>query len=269
MLLTQTLLHCPHISAVCDHWTNHDKLLFVRKSLKKKVCFYIAQFPVLWTAQSALHFTPQTCSFRHQLGFSGKHSSHASITRKDYSLIINSSTVYSQGLIYTAERTGGSWKEQKCPNFETVAKWIFIFQLGLLIFPYCPTFSTIMFYRFCFQYFRDFLSQWPDITPHMFHSDLILFVTPFFSLWGLMQYILILYFNLCWLAFLAVPIDCVDSNRTLYIYHTYHSDDIVMANFLEFPGKLHMLFYCDVLYWTRRVPVRGNHQCVWFVWNIG
>ena len=36
---------------------------------------YIAQYPVRWTAQSALHFTPwQTCSFRHQLNFCGKHS---------------------------------------------------------------------------------------------------------------------------------------------------------------------------------------------------
>ena len=42
---------------------------------KVKVCFYVAQHPVRWTAQNALHFTPwQTCSFRHQLGFSVKHS---------------------------------------------------------------------------------------------------------------------------------------------------------------------------------------------------
>ena len=34
---------------------------------------------------SPLHFTSwQTCS--HKLGFSGKHSSHAAITREDYSL---------------------------------------------------------------------------------------------------------------------------------------------------------------------------------------
>ena len=49
-----------------------------------KVCFYIAQYPVRWTAQSALHFTTwQTCSFRHQLGFSGKHSSHAALRAKN------------------------------------------------------------------------------------------------------------------------------------------------------------------------------------------
>ena len=51
------------------------------------VCLYKAQYPVRWTAQSALHVTPwQTCSFRHQLDFSGKHSSHAAITSEDYSL---------------------------------------------------------------------------------------------------------------------------------------------------------------------------------------
>ena len=47
------------------------------------ICFY----PVRWPAHSTLHFTPwHTCSFRHQLDICGKHSSHAEITRKDYSL---------------------------------------------------------------------------------------------------------------------------------------------------------------------------------------
>ena len=58
---------------------------------KSKVCFYIAQYPARYIAQSALHlclhFNPwQTCSFRHQLDFSGKHTGHAAITREDYSL---------------------------------------------------------------------------------------------------------------------------------------------------------------------------------------
>ena len=49
-------------------------------------------YPVRWTAQSALHFNPwQTCLFQHQLNFSVKW-------------------------------TGSSWRERKCPNFETVAK---------------------------------------------------------------------------------------------------------------------------------------------------
>ena len=57
-----------------------------------KGMFYIVQYPVHWTAQSALHFAPplpptrQTYSFRHQLCFSGEHSIHAAITRNDYSL---------------------------------------------------------------------------------------------------------------------------------------------------------------------------------------
>ena len=56
--------------------------------IETKVCFYIAQYHVCLTAQSALHFTPwQTCSFRHQLDFSRKHSSHAAIMCEAYSLI--------------------------------------------------------------------------------------------------------------------------------------------------------------------------------------
>ena len=42
----------------------------------KTVMLYMAQYPVRWTTQSALHFGPWlTCSFRHQLRFSGKQSS--------------------------------------------------------------------------------------------------------------------------------------------------------------------------------------------------
>ena len=69
-----------------------------------KGSFYIAQYPVRWTAQRALHFCLpwQTCSFRHQLGFSGKHSSQAAITRQGLITHI-ATTVYSQVLIYTAE----------------------------------------------------------------------------------------------------------------------------------------------------------------------
>ena len=52
-----------------------------------KVCFYILHYPVCWAAQSTLNSTTlQTCSFRHQLDFSGKHSNHAAITLNDYSL---------------------------------------------------------------------------------------------------------------------------------------------------------------------------------------
>ena len=48
--------------------------------------FYIAQYPVRWAAQSALHFFAFPDRPVHSdtvLGFSGKHSSHAAITRND------------------------------------------------------------------------------------------------------------------------------------------------------------------------------------------
>ena len=60
----------------------------------------------------------RTCSFRHQLDFSLKHSRHAAITRNDYSTTFTqlSTAVYSQALIYTAQSTGASWREQKMPK---------------------------------------------------------------------------------------------------------------------------------------------------------
>ena len=78
----------------------------------KKVGFYIAQYPV-----RSLFLSWQTCSFRHQLGFSWKHSSHAAIAQRLFTHM--STTVYSQVLIYTAESTEASWRERKCPNFKT------------------------------------------------------------------------------------------------------------------------------------------------------
>ena len=85
-----------------------------------KVCFNTAQYPVGWTAQRASHFTPwQTCPFRPQLDFSGKHSTHSAIKREDYSLTFPLLARYSfiqlSGLI-------SQWRERKCPSFETVVK---------------------------------------------------------------------------------------------------------------------------------------------------
>ena len=80
---------------------------------KGKGSLYIAQYPVNWTAQSALYFLPppprQTCSFRHQLGFSGKHSSHAAITRNDYSLTIPPESIARYSFIQLSE-LGCQWK---------------------------------------------------------------------------------------------------------------------------------------------------------------
>ena len=75
-----------------------------RDKKKVKVWFYIALYPVRWTAQSALHFPPVHSDT--VLGFSWKHSSQAAITQRLFTHI--STTVYSQVLIYTAESTEAS-----------------------------------------------------------------------------------------------------------------------------------------------------------------
>ena len=62
----------------------------VSRSLDRSKCFTL--------------FLPwQTCSFRHQLGLSGKHSSHAAITAQRLSTHTSAATVCSQELMYTAE----------------------------------------------------------------------------------------------------------------------------------------------------------------------
>ena len=75
--------------ALEDRNTQHThmrKCCDMTNTLKKvKVCFYIAQYPVRWTTQTALHFSHgRPVQFRHQLDFSGKHPSHAAITHEDY-----------------------------------------------------------------------------------------------------------------------------------------------------------------------------------------
>ena len=98
---------------------NHHKW----KINKGKGSFYIAQYPVRWTAQSALHFFPpwQTCSFRHQLGFSGKHSSDAALRAKTKSLTCPPLSIARYSFVQLSQ-LGRQWRERKCPIFETVAK---------------------------------------------------------------------------------------------------------------------------------------------------
>ena len=86
---------CSRLSALHTHaqrtitntkWFDYKTIFEVRALTKrkpiKKSSFYIAQYPVRWAAQTAIHVWPswQTCSFRHQLCLSVKHSSHAAIT---------------------------------------------------------------------------------------------------------------------------------------------------------------------------------------------
>ena len=84
----------------------------------KNVCFYTAQYSVHWTAQSTLHFSSpgrpvhsdtNSASLGGILGM-----------QQLCATIIHSHFQHS----HTAEWTKASWREQKCPNFETVAKGI-------------------------------------------------------------------------------------------------------------------------------------------------
>ena len=58
-----------------------------RVKKKSKGSFYIAQYPVCWTAQSALDFLPSLTDLYIPTSFSAspgsKHSSRAAITRND------------------------------------------------------------------------------------------------------------------------------------------------------------------------------------------
>ena len=58
-------------------------LLFINKC---KGMFLYSALSSLLNRSKHIHFTHwQTCSFRHQIGFSGNHSSQAAITCEDYS----------------------------------------------------------------------------------------------------------------------------------------------------------------------------------------
>ena len=59
------------VAGASIYWKNYVTL---KKKIKENgnSMFYIAQYPVRWTSQSALHFTTwQTRSFRHQLDLPG------------------------------------------------------------------------------------------------------------------------------------------------------------------------------------------------------
>ena len=81
-----TLRHASRLMLLSDRSTSVE--ISRRANLKKvKVWFCVTQYAMRLTTPSTLHFTFwQTCSCRHQLNFSGKHSSHAAITREDYSI---------------------------------------------------------------------------------------------------------------------------------------------------------------------------------------
>ena len=89
------------------------KGVFIWRSIQ-----YVGPLKALYT------FCPpwQTCSFRHQLGFCGKHFSHAAITRNDQITHISNTVYIARYSFIQLSQQGRQWKERKCPIFETVAQ---------------------------------------------------------------------------------------------------------------------------------------------------
>ena len=73
---------------------------------KGKFLYSAVSSPLDLSKRFTLILPWQTCSFRHQLGFSWKHSSHAAIAQRLFTHM--SATVYSQVHIYTVESTKAS-----------------------------------------------------------------------------------------------------------------------------------------------------------------
>ena len=92
--------------------------------LKGKGSFYIAQYPVRWTAQSALHFLPSLTDLFIPTPFSASPGSILAMqqlraTTKSLTFPPLSIARYS---CIQLSRQGRQWREGKCPIFQTVAK---------------------------------------------------------------------------------------------------------------------------------------------------
>ena len=88
---------------------------------KGKGSFYIAQYPVRWTAQSALHFLPSLTDLFIPTPFS---ASPGSILAMQQLRATTKSVTFPQLsiLIYTAESTGASIERMKMPNLPNGSK---------------------------------------------------------------------------------------------------------------------------------------------------
>ena len=92
--------------------------------LKKKGSFYIAQYPVRWTAQSALHLLPSLTDLFIPTPFSASPGSILAMqqlcaTTKSLTFPPHSIARYS---FIQMSRQGRKCREGKCPIFQTVAK---------------------------------------------------------------------------------------------------------------------------------------------------
>ena len=95
----------------------------VLKTLKKG-CFYIAQYPVRWTVQSALHFLPSLADPVHSDTNSASPGSilvMQQLRATTKSLTFPPLSIARYSFIQLSQQ-GRQWRERKCPIFDTVAK---------------------------------------------------------------------------------------------------------------------------------------------------
>ena len=86
--------------------------------------FYIAQYPVRWTVQSALHFLPTLTDLFIPTPFSASPGSilaSQQLRAKTKSLTFPPLSIARYSFIQLSQQ-GRQWRERKCPIFETVAK---------------------------------------------------------------------------------------------------------------------------------------------------
>ena len=92
--------------------------------VKGKGSFYIAQYPVHWTAQSALHFLPSLTDLFIPTPFSASPGSilaRQQLRAKTKSLTFPPLSIARYSFIQLSQQ-GRQWREGKCPIFQTVPK---------------------------------------------------------------------------------------------------------------------------------------------------
>ena len=99
--------------------------MYVLCTVKKKGkgSFYIAQYPVRWTAQSASHFLPSLTDLIIPTSFSASPGSilaRQQLCAKTKSLTFSPLSIARYSFIQLSQQ-GCEWRERKCPIFETVA----------------------------------------------------------------------------------------------------------------------------------------------------
>ena len=113
-----------YVSCIGSMYRRYVSYRIIDTIHKTSMFLYSAVSSPLARSKHFTLFLPwQTCSLRHQLGFSWKHSSHAAITRNYYSLTFPPLSIARYSFIQLSEH-GRQWRKQKCPIFETIVKRI-------------------------------------------------------------------------------------------------------------------------------------------------